>query len=425
MIRNAQPTPLGVSLPQQFRITPVTILVLASLTAIAPLAIDMYLAALPTISTDLGTTASRAQMTLSAFMLGMAVGQIFIGPLSDKIGRRRPLYFGAVLSLLATIACVFAPTIELFIAARFLMGMAGSFGLVLARAIIADSTQGLQTAKLMGIMMMINGFAPVLAPLAGGIILTFGTWRTIFAVLALFMMLSTVAVISLIKESLPVEKRTQGSLITVYKGLGQVIKIPRYRGFMLTMVLAFGTLFAYVSGSTYVLQNVLGLSESQFTWVFGINSLGIVGMSTLVTYLVGKVSQRLMLSIGVFSLLAVSLLITLHFSLGPSLTPTLILLFLTTCSVGLIFGNASALALVQARHLAGSASALMGSVQSVVGGLASPLVALGGASAYMPMAYTMLGFAVLAAITLLTTPLAPGDWLAEGAEEYAKKNRGN
>lgn len=403
------------------KITPLVLVVLASLTAVAPLGIDMYLAALPAISTDLGTTASRAQLTLTAFMVGMGIGQIFIGPMSDKIGRIRPLYIGVVLSTLSALACYFAPTVEFLIAARFLMGASGSFGMVLARAIVTDSTRGLQTAKLMGILMMINGFAPVLAPLIGGFVLSFGTWRTIFIVLTVFMALSALSVFIFVRESLPVERRQTGSILSTYKGIGQVIKIPRYRGFMLTMVLGFGTLFAYVSGSTYVLQNVLELSQTQFTWVFGVNSLGIVGMSSLVTYLVGRVSQRKMLVFGVLMLLLVSVAITILFSIKIMLVPTLILLFLTTCSVGLIFSNASALAIVQTRHLAGSASSLMGAVQSVVGGIASPLVALGDADAYMPMAFTMLGFAVLTALALFTTPVAPGDWTKQGAEEYARR----
>ncbi|QRZ61292.1 multidrug effflux MFS transporter [Rothia sp. ZJ932] len=404
----------------QPKITPAIIVVLASLTAVAPLGIDMYLAALPGIAQDLGTTASRAQMTLSAFMLGMAVGQVFIGPLSDKIGRLRPLYMGVIINLCATAFIIFAPTIELVIAARFLAGMGGSFGMVVARAIVADSTRGLQTARLMGIMMMINGFAPVLAPLVGGLVLTFGTWRTIFGVLSIFIFLSTIAVFMVIKETLPAEKRRTGNLFDTYKGLGQVLAIPRYRGFMLTMVFGFGTLFAYVSGSTYVLQNVLGLSETQFTWVFGANSLGIMMMTSLVTYLVGRVPQRTMLTVGVVSLLVVSISILVLFSVGISLIPTLILFFLTTCSVGLLFGNASALALVQARHMAGSASATMGATQSIMGGIASPLVALGGASAYMPMGYTMVAFAILAALAFFTTPVAPGDWTKQGAEEFSR-----
>lgn len=392
----------------------ISILTLASLTAVGPMAIDMYLAALPSISTDLNTTASMAQLTLTAFMLGMGAGQFVVGPLSDKTGRRHPLLIGIVLCTLATLACVFAPTIELFIAARFIMGFTGAIGLVLARAIVADSTSGLQTARLMGIMMMINGIAPVAAPLVGGVVLAHGDWRDVFKVIAALIGVSMLLVTIFIKESLPVERRRSGSLLSAYAGIGEVVKIRRYMGYMLTMVLAFGALFGYVSGSPYLLQNVLGLSETQFTYVFGVNSVGIVLASSVMTALVGRVALRKLLTIGVSSLVTVSLLILIHFIMGPQLLPTLVLLFALTCSVGMIFGNASSLALGEARHVAGSASAMLGMTQSLMGGLASPLVSLGGDTAYMPLALTISGFALLAALALFTTPKAESDYATSG-----------
>lgn len=388
----------------------IAVFTLASLTAVGPLAIDMYLAALPSISADLNTTASMAQLTLTAFMLGMGAGQFVVGPLSDKTGRRRPLLVGVVLCALATLACVFAPTVEFFIVARFIMGFTGASGLVLARAVVADSTSGLQTARLMGIMMMINGIAPVAAPLIGGIVLAHGDWRDVFKVITVMIALSMVLVTIFIKESLPVERRRTGSLLSAYAGIAEVVKIRRYMGFMLTMALAFGALFGYVSGSPYLLQNVLGLSETQFTYVFGVNSVGIVLASSVMTALVGRVALRKLLTIGVSSLGTVSLLILIHFIMGPQLVPTLVLLFTLTCSVGMIFGNASSLALGEARHIAGSASAMLGLTQSVMGGLASPLVSLGGGGAYMPLALTISSFALLAALALLTTPKAESDY---------------
>ncbi|WP_237236421.1 multidrug effflux MFS transporter [Rothia nasimurium] len=390
---------------------PIAIITLASLTAVGPLAIDMYLAALPAIAVDLGTTTAYAQLTLTAFMVGMGTGQFIVGPLSDKTGRRLPLLIGVTLCALSALVCVFAPTIELFIAARFVMGFTGSIGMVLARAIVADSTSGLQTARLMGIMMMINGIAPVAAPLIGGFVLAHGTWRDIFKVISVIIAISLVLVLFFIKESLPADKRRTGSLLSAYAGIIEVARIRRYRGFMLTMVLAFGALFSYISGSPYLLQNVMGLSETHFTYVFGLNSLAIVLASTVMTSLVGKIALRKLLVVGTSSLLTVSLLLLGYFLLGtPSLVPTMVLLFAFTASVGMVFGNASALALGEARHIAGSASALLGTVQALMGGLASPLVALGGSSAYLPMACAMVGFAALSALSLATTPRAESDY---------------
>lgn len=390
---------------------------LGLLSAVAPLATDMYLASLPQVTEDFHTTSQTTQLTLSAFMVGMAAGQLFAGPLSDKIGRMRPLQTGVVLCLLASIACIFAPNIQLLIAARFVMGAAGATGLVVSRAIVSDSTNGIQTARLMSILMLINSFAPIIAPLLGGFVLEIGTWRLVFVVLSAFMALSLVLSLKFLKESLPAERRLGGSLLSVYKGIPGVLAIPRYRGFMLTYALSFGTLFAYVSGSSFVLQNVLGLSSLQFTLVFGMNSVGIILMSTLVTFLVGKVAVRKMLTIGVVAQLIISALLAVEFLLGPTLIPTLILLFCSTMSFGLVAGNATSLALMQGRRLAGSASATLGTTQSLVGALTPALVGIAGGFAYMPLALTMLVFAILAALALFSTPIQEGDWRKEGAAE--------
>lgn len=390
-----------------------TVFSLATLTALAPLGIDMYLAALPGIAQDLATSPAYTQLTLTAFMLGMGLGQFLVGPLSDKTGRRPPLLIGMALCTLATLVCFLAPTIEVLVAARFFMGFTGAIGLVLARAIVADSSSGLQTARLMGIMMMINGIAPVVAPLLGGFILAHGSWRQVFLVLAVLLLIILGLVVFFIPESLPADKRRTGTLLSAYEGIPQVARNRRYRGFMLTLVFAFGGLFAYISGSPYLLQNVMGLSETHFTYVFGVNSLGIVLASSLMTALVGKVALRRLLALGLSSLLVTSLALTLHFLAGPQFVPTLILLFCFTFSVGMVLGNASSLALTQVREAAGSASALLGAAQSLVGGLASPLVALGGESAYLPMALTMLGFSALALVCLLTTPRQESDYQLE------------
>ena len=407
-----------------FGLSPLFIVVLALLTAIAPLATDMYLAALPAVAENLNTTSTNASLTLSAFMVGMALGQLVVGPLSDKTGRRKPLLFGVVICFIATVACGFAPNIELLIFARFMMGFTGSIGAVLARSIVADTTEGLATAKLMGVMMMINGFAPVLAPLFGGWVLSWGNWRDIFHVLSVITAVMMLGVMLFIKETLPVEKRYQGTTLSVYSELPKVFKIRRYLGFMLTLCFAFAALFSYISGSTFVLQKILGLSETEFTIVFGVNSFGIVLFSAIATKLVGRMAQRRIVNVGVISLLVVSSLLTVSFLVGISLVPTLVLLFLLTSSCGLIFGSASALALNEARHMAGSASAVMGTVQAMLGALAAPLVSFAGVHEYLPMGFSILGFAVLTALVLWTTPRKDSDYSADGESHGAGKGQG-
>ena len=295
---------------------------------------------------------------------------------------------------------------------------------MLARSIVTDTTQGLATAKLMGVMMMINGFAPVLAPLFGGWVLSWGSWRDIFHVLGVITAIMMLGVIFVIKETLPVEERYQGTALSVYSELPKVFKIRRYLGFMLTMCFAFGALFSYISGSTFVLQKILGLSETQFTIVFGVNSIGIVLFSAIATKLVGRVAQRRIVNTGVVSLLVVSSLLLVSFLVGISLVPTLILLFLLTSSCGLIFGNASALALNEARHMAGSASAVMGTVQAMLGALAAPLVSFAGEHEYLPMGFSVFGFAVLTALVLWTTPRKDSDYSADGESHGAGEGQG-
>ncbi|WP_303983919.1 multidrug effflux MFS transporter [Rothia mucilaginosa] len=407
-----------------FGLSPIFIVVLALLTAIAPLATDMYLAALPAVAENLNTTSTNASLTLSGFMVGMALGQLVVGPLSDKTGRRKPLLIGAVICFIATVACGFAPNIELLIFARFMMGFTGSIGAVLARSIVADTTEGLATAKLMGVMMMINGFAPVLAPLFGGWVLSWGSWRDIFHVLGMVTAVMMLGVMLFIKETLPVEKRYQGTTLSVYSELPKVFKIRRYLGFMLTLCFAFAALFSYISGSTFVLQKILGMSETEFTIVFGVNSFGIVLFSAIATKLVGRVAQRRIVNVGVVSLLVVSSLLTVSFLVGISLVPTLVLLFLLTSSCGLIFGSASALALNEARHMAGSASAVMGTVQAMLGALAAPLVSIAGEHEYLPMGFSILGFAVLTALVLWTTPRKDSDYSADGESHGAGEGHG-
>ena len=305
-----------------------------------------------------------------------------------------------------------------------MMGFTGSIGAVLARSIVADTTEGLATAKLMGVMMMINGFAPVLAPLFGGWVLSWGSWRDIFHVLGVVTAIMMLGVIFVIKETLPVEERYQGTALSVYSELPKVFKIRRYLGFMLTMCFAFGALFSYISGSTFVLQKILGLSETEFTIVFGVNSIGIVLFSAIATKLVGRVAQRRIVNVGVVSLLVVSSLLLVSFLVGISLVPTLVLLFLLTSSCGLIFGNASALALNEARHMAGSASAVMGTVQALLGALAAPLVSFAGEHEYLPMGFSIFGFAVLTALVLWTTPRKDSDYSADGESHGAGEGQG-
>lgn len=394
------------------------IVILGLLTGVTPLATDMYLAAFPAMATELATPAASIQLTLTAFMLGLAIGQFVIGPLSDQWGRKKPLLIGTAICTVSAVVAALAPSIQVLIAARLVMGLAGAAGVVIARSIIIDITSGAQTAKLMNLMMIINGVAPVIAPTVGGIILAFADWRVIFWVLTALLALLSIAVALLVPESLDPARRVSGGLKAVAGSMGTLVTSRRYMGFMLAFVFAFGTMFAYISGSTFALQNILGMSETGYSLVFALNSLGVMIASAAAGKLLDKFTPRGMGTVGVFALLVFAL-----FFLGMALTglqflPTLVVLFLLASSMGLILGNLTPLALSEMAKVGGAASALLGSLQFALAGAVSPLVSLAGEASAVPMGITMTVCAVLAVALLLTTPRLPKDSQLLGSQGH-------
>lgn len=385
------------------------IVILGLLTGVTPLATDMYLAAFPAMATELATPAASIQLTLTAFMLGLAIGQFVIGPLSDQWGRKKPLLIGTVICTVSAVVAALAPNIQVLIAARLIMGLAGAAGVVIARSIIIDITSGTQTAKLMNLMMIINGVAPVIAPTVGGIILAFADWRVIFWVLTALLALLSIAVALLVPESLDPSRRVSGGLKAVAGSMGTLVTSRRYMGFMLAFVFAFGTMFAYISGSTFALQNILGMSETGYSLVFALNSLGVMIASAAAGKLLDKFTPRGMGTVGVFALLVFALIFLGMALTGLKFLPTLVVLFLLASSIGLILGNLTTLALSEMAKVGGAASALLGSLQFALAGAVSPLVSLAGEASAVPMGITMTVCAVLAVALLLTTPRLPKD----------------
>lgn len=376
--------------------------VLAFLTAVAPLATDMYLPAFPRLAQELGTSASAVQLTLTTFMIGLAAGQLVIGPLSDQRGRRGLLIAGTAVYTLAGAACALAPTIGVLIAARFMHGFAGAAGIVLARAVVADRATGAAAAKLFGLMMMIQGIAPVAAPLLGGVLSISLGWRGIFWVLTGISAVLLVCVLVLVPETLPAGRRTTGGMGATLRDARRVLGNRRYLGYTGAMVFAFAGMFAYIAASPFVLQNVLGLSVGWYSVAFAVNALGIAAASAVNASLVGRFAPATLLRAGIGALVVVGLLLVLDATvLGLPLWPTLILLFASTSSLGLIAGNATGLATDQAAGAAGTGSAVMGALQFALGAAVSPIVGLGGEHTAVPMAVTMAAVALAAAGSLL------------------------
>ncbi|MDQ1292762.1 MAG: transporter, family, multidrug resistance protein [Actinomycetota bacterium] len=384
-----------------------TLVVLALLTAVAPFATDMYLTAFPVMARDLHVPASSIQLTLTAFFVGLAVGQLFFGPLSDRYGRRRPLLVGSFVCLGAGVVVATAPTVPVLVAGRVLQGLGGAAGVVLARAVVADRAEGAAVARLFTVMMLIGGVAPVLAPLAGTAVLAAFGWRGILWVLVGLTALMFLGALVAVPESLPPERRAAAGVRTVARSIRSVLGNRAYVGYGLACAWAFAALFAYISASPFVVQNVLGLSAGQYSVVFGVNAVGLSLGGLVSARLVGRVSERRLLLAGLGVLVSASccLLVDVVVLDSPR-RPTLVILFVAVSSLGAVFGNATALAISQVRDAAGSASAFLGASQFALGALVAPLVGLGGDSAF-PMALTLLVAGVLAALSAALVASGP------------------
>jgi len=375
----------------------ILVVFLGMLTAITPLATDLYLPALPIMPGELNTTASNIQMTIGIMTFGVALGQLFGGPISDTMGRKVPLIIGNLLCVISGLICAYAPSIEILLLGRFLQGLTGSVGVVIAKAIARDFASGQELTKLFALLMMVNGLAPVLAPLVGGQLLLFTTWRVIFVILAVFSAILLVGSF-LFRESLPKEKRVTGGLATAIKNYFTLIKDKRFLGQSLIQFFAFGSFFAYISGSSFVYQNIFQLSAQKFSYLFGINSCGIILASAISGRVSNVVTSRQILTFSLWELTIGSLLFLVAMIFEWSLIPVTTILFFTVCTVSL-FGSASfSMAMTNYGKMAGSASAILGFASMFAAGIVSPLVGIGGDHTGIPMGITML---VCAALSLL------------------------
>lgn len=375
----------------------ILVIFLGMLTAITPLATDLYLPALPIMPGELNTTASNIQMTIGVMTFGVAIGQLFGGPISDTMGRKLPLIIGNLLCVISGIICAYASSIEILLLGRFLQGLTGSVGVVISKAIARDFASGQELTKLFALLMMVNGLAPVLAPLVGGQLLLFTTWRVIFVILALF---STILLVGsfLFRESLPKEKRITGGIGTAAKSYIKLIKDKPFLGQTLIQLFAFGAFFSYISGSSFVYQNIFQLSAQEFSYLFGINSCGIILASAISGRISNVITSKQLLTFSLWQLTIGSLLFLVAMLLEWPLIPVTIILFFTVCTVSL-FGSASfSMAMTSYGEMAGSASAILGFASMFAAGIVSPLVGIGGDHTGIPMGITML---VCAAFSLL------------------------
>ncbi|MFG2338725.1 Bcr/CflA family multidrug efflux MFS transporter [Streptomyces yangpuensis] len=379
--------------------------ILGGLTALPPLSMDMYLPALPQVTDALQSPAATVQLTLTACLAGMALGQLVIGPMSDKWGRRRPLLVGMVVYVLATAICALAPTAELLISFRLLQGLAGAAGVVIARAVVRDLFDGDEMARFFSTLMLISGAAPIVAPLIGGQVLRFADWRGVFVVLTGVGVVLTLMVWRGLGETLPPERRHTGGVGSALRTMRGLLGDRVFTGYTLTGGFAFAALFSYISASPFVVQEIYGASPQTFSLLFGLNSVGLILVGQINgKLLVGRVSLDKVLALGLAVVTAstVSLLLMTTGVFGEvGLVPVATALFVLMSAMGIVLPNTNAQALMRTPHAAGSASALLGTSSFLVGAIASPLVGIAGEDTAVPMALVQLVCAVLSASCFL------------------------
>ncbi|MCX4592433.1 multidrug effflux MFS transporter [Streptomyces sp. NBC_01549] len=376
-------------------------LILGGLTATPPLSMDMYLPALPEVTRSLHAPAATVQLTLTACLAGMALGQLVVGPMSDKWGRRRPLIVGLVVYVVATALCALAPNIELLVAFRLAQGLAGAAGIVIARAVVRDLYDGMAMARFFSTLMLISGVAPVVAPLIGGQILRTTDWRGVFVLLTAVGVALTALVWTKIPETLEPAQRHGGGVGDALRAMRALVADRVFTGYTLAGGFAFAALFAYISASPFVIQEIYGASPQTFSLLFGINSVGLVIVGQINgKILVGRVGLDKVLATGLIliTLAATALLLLTTGVFGKAgLLPVAAALFVLMSAMGLALPNTQALALMRVRHTAGSASALLGTTSFLIGAIVSPLVGIAGEHTAVPMAVVQLA-AVLVAI---------------------------
>ncbi|MDT3726177.1 multidrug effflux MFS transporter [Streptomyces sp. DSM 41972] len=379
--------------------------ILGGLTAVTPLAMDMYLPALPEVTRSLNAPAATVQLTLTACLAGMALGQLVVGPMSDRWGRRRPLLVGLVIYVVATALCAFAPTVELLVACRLAQGLAGAAGIVIARAVARDLYDGVALARFFSTLMLISGMAPILAPLIGGQVLRFTDWRGVFVVLTVLGVLLTALVWTKLPETLAPADRHGGNVREAFAPMRRLLADRVFAGYMLAGGFAFASLFSYVAASPFVMQEIYGASPQTFSLLFGLNSIGLMIMGQVNgKILVGRVRLDKALGAGLAVVVAAATALLLM-SLGvfgeTGLVPVAVALFVLMSSMGVVMPNTQTLPLMRARHAAGSASALLGTTSFLVGAIASPLVGVAGEDTAVPMAVVQLASALVATACFL------------------------
>jgi MFS transporter, DHA1 family, multidrug resistance protein len=386
----------------QARLTSGLVATVVLLTAIAPLATDMYVPAFPQVAADLGGTATQVQLTLTTFFVGMALGQLIGGPVSDQRGRRRPLLAAVLVMTLASVVCAVTPTIGVMMAARFVQGFAGGWAMVIGRAVIVDLATGARLVRVLNVIAGVGGIAPIVGPLLGAVILQLSHWRVSFWAVAALGVVMTVCVLAAVPETLPSERRHGGGLRAFAVAGREVLRNRRYVGYLVVSGSAMGALFAYVATSAFVLQSMNGMSPIGYSVDFAANAGGMTLAALAAARLAGRIATRKLILVGQVAALAagMAMLVGALWFHTPLLV-AIVSFFVLMTAQGLIGANGGALASAEVPDHPGTGSALLGFVQWVAAGTIAPIAGLGGEQTAVPMALLMIGGAAVSLVGLL------------------------
>lgn len=364
--------------------SPIFVIILGALTAIGALSIDMFLPGLPEIKNDFHTTTSNAQLTLSLFMIGLALGNLFAGPISDATGRKKPLWISMFIYTLASLGIVFVTNIEVMIALRFIQGVTGGAASVISRAIASDMYKGKELTKFLSLLMLVNGVAPVIAPAIGGVILSFAVWRMVFIILTVFGILMVIGSLTKVPESLQDDEKDSNGIKEMFKNFKLLLATPKFVLPMLIQGFSFIMLFTYISASPFIIQKIYGMSALQFSIMFAAIGITLIISSQLVGVLVDRIERRQLLKIvtyiQVLGVVIVAITLLNHMSFWILVIGFIILVAPVTAVASLGFS----IAMDESTRGRGSASSLLLLVQFLLGGLMSSLVNVMGEHNVIP-----------------------------------------
>jgi len=383
------------------------LIALGLLSMLGPFSTDAFLPALPTMAEELHAGNGQVQLSLTGVTLGMALGQLLAGPLSDGIGRRRPLLIGSTAMTLAAVGAAFSPSLIVLVACSAAMGLGASFGMVIGRAVVSDLADGPAMTRAFALMGTLIGLGPVLSPIFGVALMWLWGWRAIFAALGVLAALGLALVAVLVPESLPAERRVDHSFRTLPRNALTALRSRTYLGGATVIWFGFAAQFAYIAASAFLVQSVLGLSPLVYAITFGVNGVGLIGAGLLTARLARSWSDRALMALGL-GVQATGAVVVLVTALTGTVSAVTLLpaLFLVACSMGLVFGPATTFALQGLRHVSGTALAVIGAVQFLGAGLVSPLVEVGGDQDPVPFA-VVVSVSVALAFTGWATLVSP------------------